>query len=88
MNPGLTMLEIEVETQNGEKYWFGIDREKTVVLVPGEYTYYPLISSGPITVGLELRGKYKKRSDEYITFESAKVKNIVAKFTLNRLIAK
>ena len=35
MNPGLTMLEFSVETENGEEYFFGIDREKTVVGIPG-----------------------------------------------------
>lgn len=85
MNHGLTMLEIEVETQNGERYGFAIDREKTVVKVPSEDKYYPLISSGPITVGMELRGMYKKKRNEY-HFESTKVINIVAKFTLNALI--
>lgn len=44
----MAMLEIVVETQNGERYWFGIDREKTVVKVPSEDTYYPLISSGQL----------------------------------------
>lgn len=85
MNHGLTMLELEVETENGERYVFAIDREKTVVGVVGENKYYHLISSGPITVGMELRGIYKNGRYEY-HFESTKVTNIVAKFSLNRLI--
>ncbi len=86
MNPGLTMLELEVETEKGERYFFGVDRKKTVVKVPGEDKGYPLISSGPITVGMELRGIYKKKRYEY-HFESTKVTNIVAKFTMNHLIS-
>ena len=69
MNRGLTMLEIRVETENGDLYGVGIDREKTVVFVPLEDKWYPLISSGPIAIGYELRGIYKKRNNEY-TFES------------------
>ena len=87
MNHGLTMLSLEVETANGEVYVFGIDRENTIVAVPWENKAYTLISTGPIAVGLELRGMYRKRTiaDEMHTFESAKVTNIVAKFGLNRL---
>lgn len=86
MNHGLTMLEIRVETENGDVYGIGIDREKTVVFVPWEDKGYPLISSGPIAIGWELRGIYKKRNNEY-TFESTKVTNIVGKFTMNHLIS-
>lgn len=85
MSYGLTTLELSVETENGEVYGFGIDREKTVVKVPNEDKNYHLISSGPIIVGWELRGKYRKRGNEY-TFESTKVTNIVAKFALNGLV--
>lgn len=85
MKYGLTMLEIEVMTSNGERYWFAIDREKTVVRVPSEDKIYPLLASGPITVGLELRGIYKKKKREY-HFESTKVTKIVDKFTWNALI--
>lgn len=87
MNPGLTALKLEVTTENGEVYIFGIDREKTIVGVPWEDKCYPLISSGPILVGWELRGKYKKRSvsGDVHTFESTKVTNIQAQFALNRL---
>ena len=86
MNPGLTMLEISVETENGDVYGIGIDREKTVVFVPWKNKWYPLISSGPIAIGLELRGIYKERNIEY-TFQSTKVTNIVGKFTMNHLIS-
>ena len=88
MDYGLTMLTLEVETASGEVYVFGIDREKTIVIVPWEDKAYTLISSGPIAVGLELRGMYKKRTiaGDTHTFESTKVTNIVAKFTLNQLL--
>ena len=86
MNHGLTMLELSAETVSVERYGFGIDREKTIVFIPGEEKAYPLISSGPIAVGYELRGICKKRGTLY-SFESDKVKEIVAKFTLNRLFA-
>lgn len=87
MNPGLTALKLEVTTENGEVCIFGIDREKTIVGVPWEDKCYPLISSGPIVVGFELRGKYRKRTiaGEIHTFESVKVTNIQAQFALNRL---
>lgn len=88
MNHGLTMLELKVETASGEVYFFAIDREKTVVVVPWEDKAYTLIASGPIAVGWELRGKYRKRTiaGDIHTFESTKVKNIIAKFSLNQLI--
>ena len=89
MNPGLTMLKLEVETASGEVYVFGIDREKTIVFVPWENKAYTLISTGPIAIGLELRGMYRKgiiKGDTH-TFESSKVTNIVAKFTLNQLFS-
>lgn len=87
MNPGLTGLKLEVTTENGEVYIFCIDREKTIVGVPWENKCYTLISSGPIVVGLELRGKYRKRTlrGEMHNFESTKVTNIQAQFILNRL---
>lgn len=88
MKSGLTMLELKVETENGEVYHFSIDREKTVVVIPWEEKRCYLISSGPIAVGLKLRGRYKTRinSSAVYKFETTKVTNIVAKFTLNQLI--
>ena len=85
---GLTLLTLHVKTANGEEYIFGIDRRKTIVSLPGEDKAYTLISSGPIAVGLELRGHYEKKTifgADIHTFESAKVTDIVAKFELNRV---
>lgn len=85
MKYGLTMLTLDVETENGEVYHFGIDSQKTIVRLPGEDKAYTLISSGPIAIGWELRGMYKKRTisgNEY-KFESTKVTNIVANFSMN-----
>ena len=88
MDYGLTILTLEVETASGEVYRFSIDRQNTVVICPWEDKAYTLISTGPIAIGLELRGVYKKRTikGDTHTFKSAKVTNIVAKFSLNQLL--
>jgi len=84
MQLGLTMLSLEVETENGEEFFIGIDRYKTIIGHPDEDERYPLISSGPIAIGMPLRGIYVKKREEY-SFQSTNVTNIVATFTTNRV---
>ena len=87
---GLTMLRLDVITESGAVYMFAIDRRKTVFRQPGDANCYALLSSGPIAVGLQLRGYFIRKKflkKEEVWFESPdKVVEIIARFRTNMII--
>ena len=82
-NPGLTLLILSVKTENGALYKFSIDRRNTKISPAGDDNWYRLIQTGPIAIGLELRGTYETNT-HVIKFESPdKVVDIIAQFHTN-----